>query len=123
MQTFSFFFDFTPPKHLTTGDASICGPGVKRGMYDFHSTARLIGESKASVKIGRGICSLRGEEEKKKKKSHRANSSDPSAKSHKLLAVHTVRAPMYTQANTGTHIQIQDVGSQFSKHSSYPVLL
>lgn len=54
MQTVSFvffFFDFTPPKHLTTGDASICGPGVKRGTYDFHSTARLIGESTAELRL------------------------------------------------------------------------
>lgn len=41
-------------------------------------------------------------EREKKKNIYQANSSDPSAKSHMLLA-HTVHAPMYTQANTHTH--------------------
>lgn len=95
------------------------------------STARrlLIRESKAEPscrKYGRGVCSPRERERKKRKKIHQANSSDPSAKSHMLLT-HTVHAPVYTQANIHTHthtrIQIQDVGSQFSKHSPYPLLL
>lgn len=38
MQT---FFDFTPPKHLTAGVASVCGPRVKRSVYDFHSINTL----------------------------------------------------------------------------------
>lgn len=48
MQT---FFDFTPPKHLNTGVASVCGPGVRHGMYDFHSTALLVPESKAELRL------------------------------------------------------------------------
>lgn len=82
------------------------------------SAALRIRESKAELsckKYGREVCWGR-----KKKEIHQANSSDPSAKSHMLLA-HTVHAPMYTQANT--QIQIQDVGSQFSKYSPYPLLL
>lgn len=48
--------------------------------------------------------------------------SSPSAKAYSCVLVsHTVHALMYTQANT--HIQTQDVGSQFSKHSPYPLLL
>lgn len=115
-----FFFWFYTPK---TSDCWRCQYLWARGetwhvQLPQHSSPYRRKQSWA--KSGWRVCSLTGEEGKK---SHRANSSDPSAKSHKLLAVHTVRAPMYTQANTGTHIQIQDVGSQFSKHSSYPLLL
>lgn len=34
-------FDFTPPKHLTAGVASVCGPRVKRSVYNFHSISTL----------------------------------------------------------------------------------
>ncbi len=59
MQT---FFDFTPPKHLTAGVASVCGPRVKRSALDFRSTALLIRDGKAELsckKYGRGVCSVR----------------------------------------------------------------
>lgn len=31
-------FDFTPPKHLTAGVASVCGPRVTRSVYHFTGT-------------------------------------------------------------------------------------
>lgn len=88
------------------------------------STARLSSYEKSKAELRLDEESVPWEEKRKgkKKQTHQANSSDPSAKSHMLLA-HTVHAPMYTQANTRTRIQIQDVGSQFSKHSPYPLLL
>lgn len=66
MQT---FFDFTPPKHLTAGVASVCGPRVKTQRIRLPQHALSSYEkSKAELswrKYGRGVCSL-GEREKKK---------------------------------------------------------
>lgn len=117
MQT---FFDFTPPKHLTAGVASVCGPRVRRGVYDSHCTLALYKKAKAGLSCRKyGTRSLFPEREKKKYIKLTAPILLLKATcSSRILYMHQC-----IHKQTHAQIQIQDVGSQFSKHSPYPLLL
>lgn len=126
--SFFFFFDsYTPKTSDCFGLPAFGGPRVKRGAY---AASRRTKQSWAKLeeeggKKERKKKRMRSQSEKKHtRKAHQANSSDGSAKTRKHMLV--AHAPMYTRANTThthTHIQIQDVGSQFCKHSPYPLLV
>lgn len=126
MQT---FFDFTPPKHLTAGVASICGPRVRCSVYDMHSISALslykkakaelsCNEKKKKKEYGRGVCSLR-----KKKNNIKLTAPIPLLKHIATCSTHILYMHQCIHKQTHTQIQILDVGSQFSKHSPYPLLL
>lgn len=103
------FWFYTPKTSDCAADASVCGPGVKTCRVRRHGSAHS--SKRSGEKTGWGVENMEG-----KKRKDTTNSSQTSTWSLTLLP-RSVHAPTYTQANT----QIQDVGSQFSKHSPYPL--
>lgn len=110
---FFFFFLILHPQNiwLCRRCQRLWGQGVKTRRVRRH--VPLYSGKRSREKTGWGV-----EKRRKKKPIRQVTAPRTSSRSLTLLP-RSVRAPTYTQANT----QIQDVGSQFSKHSPYPLPL